>query len=257
MTLQEVAPYMVCVNLAEREDRRRAAWKTFAEAGLEVDRQPGVPKRSVKDCRGFYRPQRYACSLAKRMAIRGGRRTGAPAVVLFEDDIVLAPDLHERLAEIELPEDWGIFFLGCRHRERPVPHAPGLVRVTRAVDHHAMVIRAERIGEVLRGLSGHGKGAPATIRFCDDKMSWIQGHSFWIFGVLSYRHQAGRRKVPGLSDGKRPRGISIGWPALAAGGGYFIFGGSGFQRLYRRRGRPPISSVRKGRSSYRKRATTP
>jgi GR25 family glycosyltransferase involved in LPS biosynthesis len=173
MILKEVVPYMVCVNLAHRDDRRRKAWKTFADAGLDVDRQPGVPKGRVRDPRGYYQPQRYACSLAKRLAIRRAKLAGAPAVLLFEDDIVLAPDLHERLAEIDLPADWGIFFLGCRHIQRPVPVHQGLVRVTSAVDHHAMVIRADHYHRVMAALAGHGKGAPKTLRFSDLKMSKV------------------------------------------------------------------------------------
>lgn len=174
MRLQEVFPYQVCVNLRDREDRRREAWSRFAAAGLEVDRQPGIPKEWVKDSWGFMNPSRYACSLAKRLAIRRAKLAGAPAVLLFEDDVVLAPDLHERLAEIELPEDWGIFFLGCKHLARPVPFAPGLVRVSRAADHHAMAIRAEYFNAAIRGLAGYSKGSPPKIRYSDVKMSEIQ-----------------------------------------------------------------------------------
>lgn len=176
MRLQEVIPYQICVNLRQREDRRLNAWSRFAAAGLHVDRQPGIPKAWVTDSRGFARPERYACSLAKRLAIRRAKLAGAPAMLLFEDDVVLAVDLHERLEEIELPDDWGIFFLGCKHLERPVPVAPGLVRVARAADHHAMAIRAEYYNDAIRGLAGHGRGSPPLVQYSDVKMSAIQAH---------------------------------------------------------------------------------
>ena len=174
MKLKEVFPYQICVNLPEREDRRREAWSQFTAAGMEVVRQPGISKAWVKDSWGFMNPSRYACSLAKRLAIRRAKLAGAPAVILFEDDVVLASDLHERLAEIDLPEDWGIFFLGCKHLEKPAPVSPGLVRVARAADHHAMAIRAEYFNVAIRGLAGLGKGSPPMIRYSDVKMSEIQ-----------------------------------------------------------------------------------
>lgn len=127
MRLQDEIPYMVCVNLAERENRRRECWARFSEAGLTVDRQPGILKNWVTDTRGFIGASRYGCSLAKRLAVRRAKLAGAPAMLLFEDDVVLAADLHEQLAKIELPADWGIFFLGCKHLERPVPLSEGLV----------------------------------------------------------------------------------------------------------------------------------
>jgi hypothetical protein len=64
--------------------------------------------------------------------------------------VVFAPDFHERLADIELPEDWGIFYLGCRHWQRPESAGQRLVRVTRALDTHAYAVRAEHFERLLR-----------------------------------------------------------------------------------------------------------
>lgn len=171
MRLQDEIPYMVCVNLAHREDRRREAWKRFAEAGLVVDRQPGVLKRTVTDPRGFHSAARYACSLAKRLAIRRAKLAGAPAVLLFEDDVVFASDLHEQLAKIELPDDWGIFFLGCKHLKRPTVVAPGLVRVAKAADHHAIAIRREYFDAMIWAMAAGGKGCSRIIDYSDVKSS--------------------------------------------------------------------------------------
>lgn len=174
MRLQDVIPYMVCVNLAQREDYREEAWERFRRAGLRVDRQPGVDRRWVRDTRGFQDEARYASSLAKRLAIRRAKLAGAPAVLLFEDNVVLAPDLHERLEAIELPQDWGIFFLGCKHLTRPEIVAPGLVKVTRGTDHHAMAVRAEYFDAALKGMAGHPKHSKRTIPYSGLKMAAIQ-----------------------------------------------------------------------------------
>lgn len=210
MRLQDEIPYMVCVNLAEREDRRRDCWTRFSEAGLVVDRQPGILKKWVTDSRGFIGASRYGCSLAKRLAVRRAKLAGAPAMLLFEDDVILADDLHERLAKIELPADWGIFFLGCKHLERPLPLSEGLVKVARAADHHAMAIRADYYNEVIRGLSGHGKGAERTIRYSDAKMaeiqSWVPTYAAFpnlAWQALSYSDNAGTSQSHYNAEGKQ------------------------------------------------------
>ena len=171
MTLQELFPYRVCVNLGNREDRRRAVWQRFEALGLEVDRQPGIRSSAVRDSWGFLGASRYACSLAKRLAVRRAKLAGAPAVLLMEDDVVFADDLMAKVAAINLPDDWQVFFLGCKHLERPAPVGPGVVRVTRAADHHAIGIRAEVYEAVMRGLAGTGRGRQPTIRYSDVKLA--------------------------------------------------------------------------------------
>lgn len=173
MTLQELFPYRVCVNLGFREDRRRRVWKRFDAMGLEVDRQAGIRSSLVRDSWGFLGPSRYACSLAKRLAVRRAKLAGAPAVLLMEDDVVFAEDIGAKLAAIELPDDWEVFYLGCKHLERPEPVGPGLVRVTRAADHHAIGIRVEVYDEVIRGLAGTGRGREPTIRYSDVKLAEV------------------------------------------------------------------------------------
>jgi GR25 family glycosyltransferase involved in LPS biosynthesis len=174
MILDEIAPFKICVNLPHRKDRRDEAWAQFAKLGMSVLRFPAIPSHRVKSTWGYKSPSRYACSLSKRLAIRTGKLAGASAVLLMEDDVVLADDLHERLAEIEVPEDWGILFLGCKHLTRPSIVAKGLVRCSRAADHHAMIVRSTYATQVIKGLSGTGKMAMASIPYSDVKMSSIQ-----------------------------------------------------------------------------------
>jgi glycosyltransferase involved in cell wall biosynthesis len=92
---------------------------------------------------------------------------------LFEDDVVLANDLDARMEELDLPDDWEVFFLGCKHLERPIPFSPGIVRVTRAADHHAVAFRSSSFKKVMRALSGFGKKTIPSISYSDLKMSDI------------------------------------------------------------------------------------
>lgn len=174
MNLKKDVPYMVYVNLGHREDRREELLPQFDELGLEVDRQPGISASIVRHSWGYKNERRYACSLAKRLAIRRGKHRKAEATLLFEDDVILAKDLHQRLDEITIPNDWAIFFLGCKHIDRPLFIAPGLVRVAKAVDHHAMIIRDKFYTKVIRGLSGLNRNSDRTIEFSDAKLSLLQ-----------------------------------------------------------------------------------
>ena len=175
MKLADLHLAIVYVNLAHREDRRAETEYQLAMQGLHGERQPGIRADTVRDPWGFQNERRYACSLAKRLAIRRGMQTGADAVLLLEDDIVFHPEFHERLAEIELPEDWGLFFLGCRHIRTPVPVRGGVVRCTFAIDNHAMVVRRSQARIVMAGLRGSRRGAGRTILYSDHQLAALQG----------------------------------------------------------------------------------
>ncbi len=160
MKIEAVCPLRFYINLGVREDRRRECLLEFSQHRLDVERMPAVNSRYVRSSRGMGDRNRYACGLSQRLAIRAARKRGAAAVLIFEDDVVLHPRLRQKLAGLSLPEDWGIFYLGCLHTERPVPVAPGLVRVMRANDLHAVMIRITVYREVLRKIKPAGRTAP-------------------------------------------------------------------------------------------------
>lgn len=55
--------------------------------------------------------------------------------------------------EIELQDDWGIFYPGCAHHQRPSPAEPGLVRTPYALDTHAFAVKAPYFKRVMAALS--------------------------------------------------------------------------------------------------------
>ncbi len=107
--------------------------------------------------RGYESAGRYALALTQRLAIREARRRGAPAVLLMEDDVVFHPNFQALIGAVELPEDWGIFYLGCAHSQRPEWAGARVVRVRHAVDTHAVAIRATFYARVMEMLDRHGK----------------------------------------------------------------------------------------------------
>jgi hypothetical protein len=106
----------------------------------------------VRNAHGYAKSSRYAVGMSKRMVVREARQRGAAAVMIFEDDVTLHPQWREKLAGVTLPDDWGMFLLGCQQCTHPQSLAPGLVRVGRALDNHAIGIRAEWYERVLFAL---------------------------------------------------------------------------------------------------------
>ncbi len=163
MELETVFPERYYINLGQRDDRRHAVEVEFLQQGLTVQRHPAVNAAWLKSSRGYPTKGKYACALSKCLALRRARNAGVDAVLLFEDDVVFAPGFAERIAALELAEDWGLFYLGCRHVERPEPvgpEFPGLVRVRKAYDNHAVAIKAAHFDEAIRLMRGVGKGSP-------------------------------------------------------------------------------------------------
>jgi hypothetical protein len=163
MNFETAFPERYLLNLARRQDRRVRCEDLFKEEGLTVERSPAIDAKWVRRLRGYAEAGRYAHAITTRLAIRKARQRQASAVFLFEDDVVFHPDWRDRLAQIELPEDWGIFYLGCQHQARPEVVRdrrnnviPGLVRVSEALDTHAWGIRADYYDKVMSLLRGRG-----------------------------------------------------------------------------------------------------
>lgn len=117
MNFEQTFPLQFYINLNHRDDRRRSVLNMLLSHGLErVERFPAIDGRNVRNARGHWSGGRYALSLTQMLCLREARRRKAPAVMLFEDDMVLHPEFHARLAGIELPEDWVSFILGCSTR---------------------------------------------------------------------------------------------------------------------------------------------
>ena len=154
--LQELP--MFCLNLDRRPDRRLRAWEQFRRHRLNVTRIPAPDAVAIEEKRGWMLKGYRACAAAHKLAFRAARKAGAPAVIIFEDDVVLCPDFRARFDALHLPDDWGIFFFGCVF-EPPGPELMenGLLRVAGdTCDNHAYAVRADlwpELGHIYRRLS--------------------------------------------------------------------------------------------------------
>lgn len=153
MNLEEAFPARYWINLGRRQERRFETEWQLLKIGIAAERFPAVDARFVRKNRGYESTGRYALALSQRLALRKAIMVGAEAVLILEDDVVFHPELVERLKEIKLPEDWGIFYLGCAHQKRPWPAGKSIVRTPYALDTHAFAVRAPYFKRVMTALS--------------------------------------------------------------------------------------------------------
>ena len=138
---------------------------------------------------------------------------------MFEDDVILHPDWRRKVEQITLPRDWGLFYLGCQHVERPTVVSPGLVKVTNALDTHAFGIRRKYFREVMRAFTGMPRALMGTVPPSDFILTQLQktiptyaafpnlawqsvSHSDLADGAYSNYHSDGTQKNrPGVMAG--------------------------------------------------------
>lgn len=143
----------------------------MADAGISAEWFRAVDAQTLRHPCGFKDKGRRANSLSFRFVIRQAERRRFPALLVFEDDAVFHPEFRERVATLALPDDWQIFYFGCQHLETPKLVSPGLVRVTRALDTHAVAFRASAYREVRRIMRGHRRGRGPAEQFNDVLLS--------------------------------------------------------------------------------------
>jgi hypothetical protein len=195
MNFGQAFPLRFWINLGRREDRRVETEARLDEIGITAERFAAVDARWVKkkpdgggrvsersacegyagnqlgqivpathlkaaavdDVRGYESAGRYALALTQRLAIREAARRKASAVLLLEDDVVFHPNFRTLIESVDLPEDWGIFYLGCTHNEPPVWAGRRVVRASWAVDTHAIAFSARYFKRVMEILDRHLK----------------------------------------------------------------------------------------------------
>lgn len=161
MSIKDVFPYCVFLSLWKRFDRRSALLPRLKRAGLgHAEWFEAIDANLMGgDSRGFVNVRKRSVALGKRLVLREAGQRKASSVLFLEDDVVFHPEFVKRLAALELPDDWGLFYFGCQHLEPPEPVSPGVVRVRRAYDNHAVAIRGDYFLTVRKAMRGGGKGA--------------------------------------------------------------------------------------------------
>lgn len=141
------------INIGRDESRRRCMENTFLDAGIEaVERFPAFKDKWVQSSRTYNSSYELARALNIACAIRRARQIGAQCVVVFEDSILLASDFSTRCAQITLPADWSVVYLGCAHLSRPKSRDGLLVGISACCDVSAFAVNAKYFSRVIRAL---------------------------------------------------------------------------------------------------------
>ena len=153
MDLDAQLPFKVCLNPPRMEERRQWVSEMFRMHRLQVLRWPSSDAPANRHARGYPNPGLRENYLTFMLAVRRALFLKKQAVLFLEDDVVFADDFRERVAALDLPDDWGLLYLGCQHVERPSLLAPGLLKVAQALDTHAVAVNGRYFKPVLHFLN--------------------------------------------------------------------------------------------------------
>lgn len=141
------------INLDRRPDRFAEAKKQLDREGIPFVRVPAVDGKAHQLPKGWTAGHgAYGCSLSHRGILRDCIARGVPEVMIFEDDVILAPGFGEKLKEFlaTVPVHWDALFLGGQHETPPVEVSPGVVKCLRVGRTHAYILRAAYMPVLLK-----------------------------------------------------------------------------------------------------------
>lgn len=108
-----------CINLKERKDRKEKMLSQFQKLNLNVQWIKGRKGR-IKDFNPQFKNKgQIGCLKSHYSIINDAILNNYENILIFEDDIIICDDFHERLFEIDkyIPDDWVSIYLAgnCYH----------------------------------------------------------------------------------------------------------------------------------------------
>jgi GR25 family glycosyltransferase involved in LPS biosynthesis len=143
----------VCINLDRRPDRWRRIQAELARHGfVSVERFPAIDGDVVeKPTYWTHTAGAYGCLLSHVQVVSEARESGAPNVLIFEDDTVLDPDFEKKFARFikEVPDDWDMLYFGALHKNEPVKISRHVARITKANSTYAYALKCTVFDEFI------------------------------------------------------------------------------------------------------------
>lgn len=133
-----------CINLDRREDRWRECLGKFKKYDLNVTRVPAVDGSTLSGAYCISLPE-LGCLLSHIMVFEDILKNDYQVSLIFEDDFELLVDWKQKLhdAFTNLPSDWDMLYLGCKHVAEPSVIHPTLYRVNGAYTSSAYIIKKQ------------------------------------------------------------------------------------------------------------------
>lgn len=132
----------ILINLDKRPDRLARSTEQLTKAGVPFQRFPAIDGNKYNGISALKRGV-IGCSLSHYLIIKMAKMLAWDSVMIFEDDIELCDEFFQKLqaCTAQLPEDWGMLYLGGSHRQKPEPVAEFLSKVIETYTTHAYIIR--------------------------------------------------------------------------------------------------------------------
>ena len=145
MSINDFFPHQICINLDKRSDRWSKMRSRFSENGLdEVVRFPALDGSSLSIPASWQSfPGAYGCLQSHLGVVEQARENAWPSVLIFEDDVVLAPEINKIFDRYidQVPADWDMIFLGAIHGPPLIKVASNVVRVTHSLSTFAYALK--------------------------------------------------------------------------------------------------------------------
>jgi len=126
---------ITCINLDNRPERWSDSQIEFKKVGIKdrVQRFSAIKNEAVP-LRGFYE--------SVMGVIEQARDANSSNILSLEDDVAFMPGITENLTTTleQLPEDWGLFFLGCNITVPAIRYDTHLLKLNQAFATHAIAI---------------------------------------------------------------------------------------------------------------------
>lgn len=126
----------VCINLDRRPDRWHRIQAELARHDFEsVERFSAIDGNTLEiPAHWTASAGAYGCLRSHVQVVNEARDSGAPNVLIFEDDAVLDPEFADKFARFikEVPDDWDMLYFGALHKDEPVKISAHVGRITKA-----------------------------------------------------------------------------------------------------------------------------
>ncbi|HEY3040366.1 MAG TPA: glycosyltransferase family 25 protein [Pyrinomonadaceae bacterium] len=145
MSINDFFPHQICINLDKRFDRWSRMRSRLSEHGLDqVVRFPAIDGTSLDIPASWQSfPGAYGCLQSHLAVVEQAREKAQPSVLIFEDDVLLAPELNKTFGRYvdQVPSDWDMLFFGAIHGPPLIKVASNVVRVKHSLSTFAYALK--------------------------------------------------------------------------------------------------------------------
>ena len=141
-----------CISLKRREDRRLIIENHLNSLGIEFEFVDAIDSKNIDG--QFQIPKgAIGCNLSHLMIYKKTLGSSKPILIL-EDDVEFSSDVIEKIEDIQIPEDWALFYFGGNHNGQELDMIDSnLHRLKKTFTTHCFAINPKILGEIIEKFS--------------------------------------------------------------------------------------------------------